>query len=99
MLEKSIELEYLYENNNINNSLDIYNEFQNPLDFSNISAISKSKFAQHYHFLCKQCNRVSTIKFIKDCKIRYICECKDSSKDLNIKEIYNYLYYFDELDF
>ena len=99
MLEKSIELEYLYENNNINNSLDIYNEFQNPLDFSNISAISKSKFAQHYHFLCKHCNRVPTIKFIKDCKIRYICECKDSSKDLNIKEIYNYLYYFDELDF
>ena len=33
MLEKSIELEYLYKNNNINNSLDIYNEFQNPLDF------------------------------------------------------------------
>jgi len=63
MLEKSIELEYLYENNNINNSIDIYNWFQNSLDFSNISIISKSKFTQHYHFLYKYCYRVPIIVY------------------------------------
>ena len=101
MEERSIELSNFYDYNNINNinnSEQLYDINQDPLNFSNISVLSKSKFAQHYHFLCKYCERVPTIEFNNNNKIKYICECKDSPRDLDIKDIYNYLYYFDELD-
>ena len=98
MSDSLIEMEILNENNNINNISEIQSIYQDSLDFSNISKISKSTFAKHYHFLCKYCYRVPIIRFIKDNKIRYICECKNSPKDLNINEIYNFLYYFDEID-
>ena len=101
MLESPTELENLYDDlniNNINNSEELYDINQDPLNFSNISVISKSKFAQHYHFLCKYCERVPIIEFIKANKIKYICKCEDSPRNLDIKDTYNYLYYFDELD-
>ena len=39
----------LYDDKIIAESRDL---FKNPLDNSSISAISKSKFCQHFHFLC-----------------------------------------------
>ena len=99
MLETSIEMENFYENNNLNNINSFTDIFHEPSDFSNISKISKSKFAQHYHFLCKFCNRVPIIDFMKDNKISYICECKDSPRDLNIIQVYDFLYYFNQINF
>ena len=90
MEESSIEFGNPLEDNyinNINNSEELYDINQDPLNFSNISVLSKSKFAQHYHFLCKYCERVPTIEFTNNNKIKYICKCKDSPRDLDIKDI------------
>ena len=92
-------MENFYENSNLNNINSFTDIFHEPSDFSNISKISKSKFAQHYHFLCKFCNRVPIIDFMKDNKISYICECKDSPRDLNIIQVYDFLYYFNQINF
>ena len=50
----------LYEDKNIAESKDFY---KNSLDNINISAISKSKFCQHYHFLCKECKCIPVLRF------------------------------------
>jgi len=92
-------LDLSYLPNDINNIDNCSKIIHDSIDFSNISIISKSKFAQRYHFLCKVCERIPIIKFINDNKIRYICECeKNPIKYLNIKEIFNFLYQFDEID-
>ena len=65
----SIELQELFEENTKSNhsfNSDIYFQHMLNLSFSNIS---KSKFAEHYHFLCKKCNEVPVIKFIKKIKL------------------------------
>ena len=46
----NIEMSSLY-NDAHNNSLKLYKD---PLDISSISLISKSKFAEHFYFLCKK---------------------------------------------
>ena len=92
MSNSLIELE-LFEN--INNSLYLS---QDEINFSNISKISKSKFAEHYHFLCKKCNTIPIIRFNQKNKIKYICECKDSPRELLIKNIYDFLFYSDNID-
>ena len=97
MSNSLIEMEMFYENDNdINTSSP--NLYKDPLDISNISSISKSKFAEPYHFLCKICNRVPIIIFLPTNKIIYICECKESPRELKVKDIYNYLYYSDKID-
>jgi len=64
-----------------------------------LSNISKSKFAEHYHFLCRFCNEVPVIKFIKRNIIKYECKCeKESPRILLIKDIFNYLFYSNEID-
>ena len=80
---------------NQNNSLNFYSDEK---DFSKISRISKSKFSSHYHFLCKKCNRIPTIEFYKKSKIKYTCKCKESPRELLIKDIYDYLFYSNNID-
>ena len=64
-----------------------------------LSNISKSKFAEHFHFLCRFCNEVPVIKFIKRNIIKYECNCKkESPRILLIKDIFNYLFYSNETD-
>ena len=72
--------------------------YQNSLDFSNIPIIPKNEFANHYHVLCKHCKEIPILEFITNNKIRFICGCKNSPRDLNVNEIYNFLYYFEEED-
>ena len=94
----SIELQELFEENTKSNhsfNSDIYFQHMLNLSFSNIS---KSKFAEHYHFLCKKCNEVPVIKFIKKNKIKYKCKCKESPRVLLIKDIFDYLLYSEEID-
>ena len=74
----------------------IYSEHILSLSLSNIS---KSKFAEHYHFLCRFCNEVPVIKFVKRNKIKYECKCEiESPRILLIKDIFNYLLYSDKID-
>ena len=92
-----IELQLYDENPKLNHSLnsDIYSQHISNLSFSNIS---KNKFAEHYHFLCKFCDEVPIIKFVKRNKIKYKCKCKKSPRLLLIKDIFDYLLYSDEID-
>ena len=91
------EQEELYEKNDLNNSFNSNIYSPNFPDF-NISKISKTKFAEHYHLFCKKCNNIPEIRFIKTNKIKYICKCNESPRELFIKDIYDYLFYSEEID-
>ena len=81
----------LYNNahNNHNDSLKFYKD---PLDISSISLISKSKFAEHFYFLCKKCESVPILEFTNNKKLRFLCKCKESPRILSIKNIFHLLY-------
>ena len=92
----------LYKENNYSNYSNFYNGDQESFQSFNeilgdlslnlsLSKISKSKFAESFNFLCNKCNNVPIIRFINKNKIKYICKCEDSPKDIFIKDIYNYL--------
>ena len=76
-----IELPYI-ENKNLNRSLKDF--YQDSFDFSD-SSISKSKFAEPFHFLCKRCKNIPILKFNTKNTIKFKCECKDLPKELTIK--------------
>ena len=92
------EFEDQYENEEISHILQLQKDL-NSINFSDysMSKISKSEFAQHYHLLCKKCNKVPVIKFIKRNKIKYECDCNNNI-ELSIKEVYNYLDYSEEIE-
>ena len=97
MSKSTIELE-LYNNeylNNFNNSKiydDFYNEPSNFTIRSSIFSIIKSEHTMFFHFLCKKCNNVPILKFfVKKSKIQYICKCKESQRELSVKEIFDLL--------
>ena len=83
------------ENQKMNHSNNIYNDSQSnsiSLDIpSNISTISDFNFT-NYSFICKSCNEVPVIKFFTNGKMRFICKCNESPRDLCINDIYNLLY-------
>ena len=60
--------------------------------------LSQSYFSKHYHYLCNICKTVPIIKFSSKGKIKFICNCNDSPKKLNIKNIYDLLYYSEDID-
>ena len=65
-----------------------------------LSDIKKGEFAQHYHFVCKLCKDIPIIKFIRRNRIQYKCkckECKDSPRELSIKDIYDYIQYTEQI--
>ena len=59
MSNSLIELELQYDYPYLNHFPNLYFDTQN---FSNISSVSKSKFAEHYHYLCKYCGDIPVIK-------------------------------------
>ena len=67
------------------------NFYFDKLEFSNISSINKTMFAQSFHFICKKCWRIPTLKFIKKNKLLYTCKCKESPREIFIKNIYDFL--------
>ena len=81
--------------NHSNDSNNIYNDPQNYLKIIDISNISNFKIT-NYSFLCKNCSSIPKIKFFKDGKMRYICDCEESPRDLNIQDVYNLLYYSEQ---
>ena len=92
MSEKSTELE-LYEpflNRIPNIELD-------SLNLSNIDTITKSRFAEHFHFFCKKCNTMPYIRLENNNKIKYFCKCTKPPK--NLSEIFKYLDYSEVIDF
>ena len=70
----------------------------NPFDVSSVSKISKSKFAQNYHFLCKECGEVPKIEFFSKKKIKFKCDTCKESKELSIKKVYDFLYYSEGIE-
>ena len=93
MSNLSIELSTLYEpfmNHSINITYD-------SLSLSEIETIQKTKFAEHYHLLCKICEQIPKIRFLKNKKIAYKCGCKDIIID-DIRKIYEYLDFSDITD-
>ena len=93
MSNSFIELSSFYEpfmNHSINISYD-------SLSLSEIETISKTKFAKHYHLLCKKCSTIPKLRFLKNKKIKYKCECADLLID-DIYKIYNYLEYSEIID-
>ena len=93
-----MELQEFPEHLKLDNSFNSENIYSFHLSNLNISKITKSEFADHFHFLCKGCNGIPIIKFIEKNKIKYICKCKDSPKKLLIKDIFNYLIYSDNIE-
>ena len=85
------EIEQYEERERLNHSFNSH--IYNSLD---LSSIYKSKFSEHYHYICKDCNTIPKIQFIKKNKIKYKCECELSPKEFLIKDIYNYLFYSEE---
>ena len=83
--ELEIELQSLYPDSN-------------PFDISSISKISKSNFAKHYHFLCKECDEVPKIEFFSNNKIKYKCDICKEYKELSVKEVYDLLYYSEGIE-
>ena len=93
MSNLSIELSTFYEpfmNHSINITYD-------SLSLSEIETIQKTKFAEHYHLLCKICEQIPKIRFLKNKKIAYKCGCKDIIID-DIRKIYEYLDFSDITD-
>ena len=64
----------------------------------NSSILSQIEFSQHYHYLCKICKTVPIINFSSKGKIKFICKCNDSPRELNIRNIYDLLFYSEEID-
>ena len=95
MSNSFIELE-LYENSLIDNYKNIYPEL---INFSDISIISKSKFASHFNFFCRKCETIPILRFTKINKVIYLCKCKGSPKTILVKDIFNLLYYSELIDF
>ena len=93
MSESSVELSLFYDpfmDHPINLSY-------NSLSLSEIEAISKTNFAQHYHLLCKTCETIPKLRFLKNKKIKYKCDCKDLLIE-DINKIYDYLDYSEIID-
>ena len=93
MSESSVELSLFYEsfmNHTINLSY-------NSLSLSEIETISKTNFAKHYHLLCKTCETIPKIRFFKNKKIKYKCDCGDLLIN-DIHKIYDYLDYSEIID-
>ena len=93
MSNSLIELSLFYEpfmNHSINISYD-------SLSLSGIESISKTKFAKHYHLLCKLCGMIPKLRFLKNKKIKYKCDCVDILID-DINKIYDYLDYSEIID-
>ena len=76
---------------NQNNSEKYMNFYQDFLDFSDISCINRSNFL-NFKFLCKFCQKIPKIEFIKNSKIKFICECEISPREVPVNRIFEYLH-------
>ena len=82
----------------LQNILPVNPDYSDPFDDSSISKISKSRFARNYHFLCKECGEVPKLEFFSKNKIKYKCKTCKESKQLLVREVYNFLYYSEGIE-
>ena len=68
--------------------LNIYSNCSNP-SIQGISKMYEIDFSEYYHYFCRICKTVPETKFIKKDKIIYKCKCIE--KEIEFKEIYDYL--------
>ena len=76
----------------LNHPIDFYNDSQSNSKSLDISSISLFKLT-NFSYLCNGCTAIPVIKFFKNGKMRYICNCDESPRDLFINDVYNLLYY------
>ena len=88
-----IEMISYNEEINQNQTPSFLREYQNS---SNPSTLSQNEFSNHYHYLCKNCITVPIIDFSSKGKIKFSCKCNESPRELNIKNVYDFLYYSEE---
>ena len=93
-----IEMHMIEEGQKANHSFnsDIYSQHILNLSFSNIS---KSEFAEHFHFLCKECFEVPKIYFIERNKVKYKCRCQKYPIIIKISDLFDKLFYSEEINF
>ena len=87
------------EEKNQNQTPSFVREYQDYQNSSNSSSLSQSRFLKHYHYLCKRCTIVPILNFSPTGIIKFECECDESPRKLNIKNIYDLLYYSEEIDY
>ena len=75
------------------------------LKMSNSSTVSQNEFSEQFHDICKKCGTVPDIKFSSKGKIKFICGCDESPRELkmdnnaNDDSVYYYLYKSKEIDY
>ena len=81
----------LYDNLNSRNYSDFYPMSMDNLEICNFSSININPLYFDYHFICKECHEIPKIVCFKKNKIKLICSCHNSPKEILIKNIFNYL--------
>ena len=79
-----------YDISNSNNYSHFYSAMDN-LEECNISSILVNPLYFSYNFICIKCGKIPKIISFKKEKIKYICSCFDSPREIFIKNIFKYL--------
>ena len=79
----------LYTSNTLNIELQELNP-ETEIPWSQ-SKIITNPLLDGYHFLCKKCNQIPLIIYVKKDKIKFLCKCPDSPKDILIIKIKEHL--------
>ena len=74
-----------------NNYSNFYDLSVENLNTCNISSININPLYSCYHFICKVCDEIPKIVSFKKDKIKLVCSCQSSPKEIEIKKIFEYL--------
>jgi len=75
------------------------------LKMSNSSTVSQNEFSEQFHDICKKCGTAPDIKLSSKGKIKFICDCNESPRELKMDNdasddsVYYYLYKSKEIDY
>ena len=86
----------LYDIFNSKNLSNFYPSSMDSLESCNISSIHINPLKSGYHFICKKCDEIPKIVSFKKDKIKLICSCQESPKEILIKNIFNHLIVSDD---
>ena len=79
-----------YDISNSNNYSNFYSAMDN-LETCNISSILVNPLYNSYNFICIKCGKIPKIISFKKDKIKIICSCSDSPREIFINNIFEYL--------
>ena len=79
----------LYDSSLLPNSLAFYGSSWESLENCQCSSVMENWIYSNYHFLCKKCVSFMKIIFGNQEKIKIICSCKDSPKEIYFNKIFD----------